>query len=208
MVKTLQPSLDNGNPDSLARGWRRWVRARDAAYDKPHTAHAMLYFRRRALAASHSYLAVSLRRVTRWGDVTDYFLCSDYCAALQSQLYSGTLGSTRLLNDFKPIPSSTLSRTIACHVCRRKVKKTGETDDSLRINFYDPAQVITDVPRRTTWQERQARGPAKRPQPKAYHHIYYLTPEEKSAVDTLLNYIASEKQDAVDELLSNMSKNV
>jgi hypothetical protein len=147
----------------VSRGWRRWVRARDAAFAKPHTVHGRLYFARLRLVENLDWDTVVLYRATRYGsgytkDATDYWTCSEVCFGLQTTLNANLgFGDETVLRRTierrwtvaQKLSHEFLNRSITCHVCRRKVNKDGTVDNTYRIDFRDPNQEIKDVPKRT-----------------------------------------------------------
>lgn len=169
----IQDSIKGQTEDSVGRGWRRLVRARDYAHahDPATNQHAKLYFDRIDLAENFDFDRVRLVAHYRWGyrakDTVDFYTCSDFCSVLQKQIgYAHTDTVERAkqhLNTLGIKSQSTLARQITCHVCRRVVKKDGTVDDTNRIEFRNPNQIMENVPKRpfVPWHEKSAKAKAE-----------------------------------------------
>jgi hypothetical protein len=162
----IQDSIRGNGPDSVSRGWRRWVRARDYAFafesNRATNQHVKMYFDRIDLADNFHFDEVKLYahgrttynyKTREYGKAIDFYTCSDFCEVLQKQIGFAHTDSVdtalRLLENNDTVSPSTLTRKVTCHVCRRVVKKDGTVDETNRIRFRDPSQKMVDVPKRT-----------------------------------------------------------
>lgn len=158
MTRTLNPDLlpDSGTPENVAPGWRRVVRARDAAYARPKT-HGKQYFERLELAEWFNSKDINPRAsLNHWSQKVEFYVCSDFCAVFQYQVgHSPTQtyddaqrsleGGRNRYVAFPLAPNRT--RKFTCFVCRRIVFKDNTFDDTYRINFRDPNQPLIVPPK-------------------------------------------------------------
>lgn len=125
-------------------GWRRWVRARDAAY-AGNTRSAKLFFERRSVASGFGSLEHVYVRSWKTYQHTVY-TCSEFCYLMHAQLCNIDIGEA--LHDMDSNRSEPLARKITCFVCRREVRKDGSVDETKRIDFWDPEQELIPPARR------------------------------------------------------------
>lgn len=134
---------ESGIEGNVSPGWRRWLRARDAAEERPNTEHAKLYMNRLALANLFTDYLQPRRHGKYWDRTqTDYWTCSDFCEALDFQRgRSGPFNNNNIWNHLSKFELTWDTRKHSCFVCNRKWNTTSnETgiDDTNRVDFYAP----------------------------------------------------------------------
>jgi hypothetical protein len=140
----------------VSPGWRRWVRARDAAYARPLAPDSVRFRKRRSNADIFNFTAVdvySVRRGTRK-------VCSRFCLAMQLQLDAGSTDWDTLVNNVDActeVKPDEVTRGFTCFVCARRIFEGGWADpNSFRVDFWDKNQQVP----------AQVRKPRSRPEKK------------------------------------------
>lgn len=176
MTATTNPALKSSR-GNVGRGWRRWVRARDAAYARPNTEGGRLFFSRLERAEKYDATTVNIREFLKWDEsAVDYRTCSDFCFTMQAALdfagqdIGGLVARPEIRHGWRSRVAARKTTVIpargfTCFVCRRKVTRAG-TDEAHRIEFRNPKQELRDVPKRreitaAEVQEREAKFLAK-----------------------------------------------
>jgi hypothetical protein len=138
MVNTILRG-DPTREDSIGRGYKRWLRARDAASERPNTKHAALFRARLSLARYYSqniYVRVGDRN---WNHSVTFRTCSDFCAVLQWSIGRDELRMDVANSLLAGTPQdTTMQRSFRCFVCNRKVNKDLTFDDTNRVDFDTP----------------------------------------------------------------------